>query len=87
MAILLRAVISDPSNVAVRILEPINWMAFSAYASLIRLDFSETYASIACVNASIPVDAVMDNGIPACMVGSIMAYWGIKFSCVTDSLI
>ena len=38
--------------------------AFSAQASVIGVAAIETYASIACVKASIPVAAVSDFGIP-----------------------
>ena len=85
---------SLPFSTAFFRLSLINDIAFSAQASVIGLATVDTYASIACVSASIPVAAVSDFGIPAISLGSFTAIIGVTclstiaiFICLSSSVI
>src|SRR5579862_8963624 len=55
----------------------INSMALIAQASVTGVAMVDTYASIACVSASIPVAAVRLGGMPTIRTGSLMATLGV----------
>ena len=52
-------------------------MACRAAASVSGLAAEETYASMACVRASMPVAAVRRGGMPFMRTGSLMAICGV----------
>ena len=55
-------------------------MACREQASVRGLEAFETYASMACVSASMPVAAVSPFGIPTCMRGSLTAAKGVHLA-------
>src|SRR5512138_2192332 len=64
-------------------------IALMAQASVIGVAAMETYASTACVSASIPVAAVSAGGLPTMSTGSLIATFGVQrqstiaiFTCV-----
>ena len=59
-------------------------MDCSAQASVIGVVLVETYASMACVRASIPVAAVRDGGIPTIRTGSLTATLGVRNQSTMD---